>query len=214
PTNKTEHEPPPTRPQPGHGRRRALGENPHTTPPAIRDQSALRRTQRRQPVHPAAHSLRAYTVHEVGDRLADLAGAVFLDKMAPLHRHFGLVRPGAANSPLPADQDRAWVCINKELRNIGLGKPGRIVFHHLHHIRGLALDRNHPWPCKRRPAVLAQSSEGLTVSGHFLLTELAYDGARQHSFNEHVLFKNHLLAAFGSETLKHTSCILRPVGPS
>src|SRR6516162_8512954 len=162
----------------------------------------------------ACPSLRAYTAHEVGDRLADLMGAVFLDEMAPLHRHFGLVRPGAANFPLPADQDRAWVCINKELRNMGLGKPGRIVFNHLHYIRGLALDRNHAWPCKRGPAVLARISEGPAVSGHLLLTEPAYDGAGQHPFNEYVLFKNHLLAAFGTETLKHTSCILRPVGPS
>jgi len=92
----------------------------------------------------ARSSLRAYTAHEVGDRLADLIGAVFLDEMAPLHRHFGLVRPGAANFPLPADQDRAWVCINKELRNMGLGKPGRIVFNHL---------RNHARPCKRGPPV-------------------------------------------------------------
>src|SRR5262244_809066 len=83
-----------------------------------------------------------------------------------------------------------------------------------HHIRGVTFNRNHSWPCERGPAVLARSSEGLTVSGHFRLTELAYDGVRQHSFNEHVLFKNQLLAAFGSETLKHTSCILGPVGPS
>src|SRR5215472_7549416 len=116
-------------------------------------------------------SLRAYTAHEVGDRFADVIGAVFLDEMAPLHRHFGLVRPGAANFPLPADQDRAWVCINKELRNMGLGKPGCIVFNHLHHIRRLALDRNHAWPCKRGPAVLARISEGPAVSGHLLLTE-------------------------------------------
>src|SRR6516225_684234 len=134
--------------------------------------------------------------------------------MAPFHRHFGLVQPGAAKFPLPADQNRTWIRIDEQLRDLGRGEPSAIVFDYLHHIGGLALDRNHSWPCERGPAALAQSSEGLTVSGHFLLTELAYDGARQHSFNEHVLFKNHLLAAFGSETLKHTSCILRPVGPS
>src|SRR5215471_17282285 len=104
--------------------------------------------------------------------------------------------------------------IDEQLRDLGRGEPSAIVFDHLHHIRGVTFNRNHSWPCERGPAVLARSSEGLTVSGHFRLTELAYDGVRQHSFNEHVLFKNHLLAAFGSETLKHTSCILRPVGPS
>src|SRR5262249_12227082 len=152
--------------------------------------------------------------HEVGHGVANLVGAILLQEMAPFHRHFGLVQPGAAKFPLPADQNRTWIGIDEQLRDLGRGEPSAIVFDHLHHIRGVTFNRNHSWPCERGPAVLARSNEGLTVSGHFSLTELAYDGVRQHSFNKHVLFKNHLLAAFRSEALKHTSCILRPIGPS
>src|SRR5262252_7066026 len=79
-------------------------------------------------------SLGTYTAHEVGHRLADLIGAVLLDEMAPLYRYFGLVRPGTAKFPLPADQDRPWLCVDKELWNVGLGEPGRIVFNNLHHL--------------------------------------------------------------------------------
>src|SRR5262249_46649922 len=131
--------------------------------------------------------------HEVGHGVANLVGAILLEEMAPFHRHFGLVQPGAAKFPLPADQNRTWIRIDEQLRDLGRGEPSAIVFDHLHHIRGLTLDRNHSWPRERGPAVLARSNEGLTVSGHFRLTELAYDGVRQHSFNKHVLFKDHLL---------------------
>ena len=48
-------------------------------------------------------SLRTHTAHEVGHCLANLIGAVLLDEVAGLHRHFGLVRPRAAKFPLPAD---------------------------------------------------------------------------------------------------------------
>src|SRR5262245_54637096 len=71
-----------------------------------------------------------------------------------------------------------------------LGEPRRIVFNHLHHLDGLALDRNHPW--QRGPAVLAGASERLGVSDHLLLTEPAYDRGWQYPFNKHVLLKNHL----------------------
>jgi hypothetical protein len=48
---------------------------------------------------------------EVSQRAADLIGAIFLDEVAPFHRHFGLVQPGAAKFPLPADQNRTGICI-------------------------------------------------------------------------------------------------------
>jgi hypothetical protein len=48
---------------------------------------------------------------EVSQRAADLIGAIFLEEMAPFHRHFGLVQPGAAKFPLPADQNRTGICI-------------------------------------------------------------------------------------------------------
>ena len=104
-------------------------------------------------------------------------------------------------------------CVDKELRNVGLGEPGRIVFNNLHHLGWLALNRNHPRPCESGPAVLARTYERIAVSRHLLLTESAYDGGWQHPFNEHVLLKNHPLAAFGSKALKSAACIFRPVGP-
>src|SRR5262245_35697815 len=47
--------------------------------------------------------------HEVGHGVANLVGAILLEEMAPFHRHFGLVQPGAATFPLPADQNRTWI---------------------------------------------------------------------------------------------------------
>ena len=64
----------------------------------------VRSPRTREPLRPGScPSLGTYTAHEVGHRLADLVGAVFLDEMAPLYRHFGLGRPGTAKFPLPAD---------------------------------------------------------------------------------------------------------------
>jgi len=36
--------------------------------------------------------------HEVGHGVANLVGAILLEEMAPFHRHFGLVQPGALQS--------------------------------------------------------------------------------------------------------------------
>jgi bifunctional non-homologous end joining protein LigD len=66
--------------------------------------------------------LRTDTAHEVGHRAANLIGAVLLEKMAPFHRHFDLVCPGAAKLTLPADQDRAWISVDEKLRDIGLAR--------------------------------------------------------------------------------------------
>src|SRR5262249_22659893 len=57
--------------------------------------------------------------HEVGHGVANLVGAILLEEMAPFHRHFGLVQPGAAKFPLPADQNRTWIRIDEKLRDIG-----------------------------------------------------------------------------------------------
>src|SRR5262245_52916387 len=57
--------------------------------------------------------------HEVGHGMAKLLGAILLEEMAPFHRHFGLVQPGAATFPLPADQNRTWIRIDEKLRDIG-----------------------------------------------------------------------------------------------
>ena len=46
-----------------------------------------------------------HTAHEVSHGAANRIGAVLLEKMATFHRHFGLVRPGTAKLPLPADQN-------------------------------------------------------------------------------------------------------------
>ena len=46
---------------------------------------------------------RTDAAHEVGHGVANLVGAILLEEMAPFHRHFGLVQPGAAKFPLPAD---------------------------------------------------------------------------------------------------------------
>src|SRR5262245_20450331 len=57
--------------------------------------------------------------HEVGDGVANLVGAILLEEMAPFHGHFGLVQPGAAKFPLPADQNRTWIGIDEKLRDLG-----------------------------------------------------------------------------------------------
>src|SRR6516164_11332969 len=133
-------------------------------------------------------SLRTDPTHEVGQRAADLIGAILLEEMAPFHRYFVLVRPSAAKLSLPAYQNRTGIRIDEELWHIGFGEPAGIIFDYLHHVSGLAIDRNHSRPRERGPAVFARSDEGLAVSSHFLLTEPAYDRVRQHSFNEHVPF--------------------------
>jgi hypothetical protein len=65
--------------------------------------------------------------HETSERVADLIGTILLWEMTPFHGHFGLIGPGAAEFALPADQNRTWVCVDEELRDIGFGKPGGIV---------------------------------------------------------------------------------------
>src|SRR5262245_8297385 len=56
---------------------------------------------------------RPHPAHEVGQRLADLIGAVLLKEVAPFHRYFGLVRPSTAELSLPADQNRTGICIDE-----------------------------------------------------------------------------------------------------
>ena len=41
---------------------------------------------------------RTDAAHEVGHGVANLVGAILLEEMAPFHRHFGLVQPGALQS--------------------------------------------------------------------------------------------------------------------
>src|SRR5262249_43832413 len=62
---------------------------------------------------------RTDAAHEVGHGVANLVGAILLEEMAPFHRHFGLVQPGATKFPLPADQNRTWIRIDEKLRDIG-----------------------------------------------------------------------------------------------
>src|SRR5581483_5229299 len=57
---------------------------------------------------------------EGGHGGADLVGRVLLDEVQTGHRDFGLVGPAAAELPLLADQDRAWLGVDEQLR-------GRVV---------------------------------------------------------------------------------------
>src|ERR1700757_742478 len=123
--------------------------------------------------------------------------------MLPLDRHFGLISPSAAKFSLATDKNRAWVSIDKKLRQIVLSEPGAIVFDQLHHMGGLAVDRNHSRPRQRRSAVFTRAGKGPAVNLHLLLVELADDRVRQHAFDKHVLLQNHFLADLRSETLKH-----------
>src|ERR1700751_3301813 len=95
--------------------------------------------------------------------------------MLPLHRHFSLISPSSAKFSLATDKNRAWVRIDKKLRQIGLSEPGAVVFDQFHHIGGLAVDRNHSRPRQRRSAGFARSCEGLTIDVHLLVAELADD---------------------------------------
>src|SRR6188508_149601 len=45
----------------------------------------------------------AHPLHKCRHRLPDLVGRILLDEVQPLHRHLGLVRPGAAHFALTAD---------------------------------------------------------------------------------------------------------------
>ena len=124
-----------------------------------------------------------------------------------------LVRPGAADFALAADEDRAGIGVDEQLRHIGFGEPGRIVLDHLHDIGRLALDRDLARPGERRAAALAGLKERPAVFGHLFVGELAQHRAGQHALDEHVLGEDHVLAALGAESLKGAARILGPVGP-
>src|SRR5262245_26087285 len=118
--------------------------------------------------------MRADPAHEAGYGLAELIWAILLKEMASFHRHFGLIRPGAAAFALPPHQNGTRI-VEEELWDIGLREPGGIAFNHFHQVCGLALDRNHSRPCQRRSAVFAGPGKRLAVDLHLLLAKLADD---------------------------------------
>ena len=54
----------------------------------------------------------------VGNRPTDLIGSVLLDEVAALDRDLGLVREAAAELALSADQDRARLGVDEQLRQV------------------------------------------------------------------------------------------------
>src|ERR1700738_4956220 len=100
--------------------------------------------------------------HPFGNRLADRRAGILLDEMRSGDRHFGLVLETPAKLPDSSDQDRTWLGIDEQLWNLVLRHPLRIVGYDLHHVRGLARDRDLARPGQRRPAVLS-SRVGLAI---------------------------------------------------
>ena len=80
---------------------------------------------------------------------------VDLDEVQPLHGDLLLLRPRAAELALRADEDRAGLRVDEELRHRAVRQPFRIRVHDRDDVRGLAIDRNLARPCERRPAGFA-----------------------------------------------------------
>src|SRR5688572_21861737 len=107
---------------------------------------------------------------EVGNGGADLVARVFLDEMQSGHGDLGLVRPGPAELPLLADQDRARFGVDEQLRRRVLaGEPPAVRLDVGHDVGRLTLDGDLAGPRERRPAAFPRLLVRAAIDVHHLL---------------------------------------------
>ena len=73
-------------------------------------------------------------LEEFYDSFANFLGRVFLDEMQTFHRYFLLIRPGAAEFALLADEDRPRIGIDEQFGNGARREPFAIVINDGHNI--------------------------------------------------------------------------------
>src|SRR5690606_32193195 len=125
--------------------------------------------------------------HEGRHGAADVVGAVLLDKMDAVDRHLVLVRPGAADLALAADQDRAGLGVDEQLRHRAGGEPRAVLRDDLDHVRRLAGDRNLARPGQGRPPRFARLGERPAIGVVLLGRQRAQDRGGQDALDEDVL---------------------------
>jgi hypothetical protein len=103
------------------------------------------------------------------DGLPNRLGGVFLEEVTAGDRHLSLIRPGAAEIPLCARQNRARVSIDEQFRHVARGQPPGICRHYFHYVGGMAVDGDFPGPCECGPPGFPGLQVGTVVNVHFLL---------------------------------------------